>query len=234
MAGPNELRSGILGAAQQLGINPIDLATAISYETGGRFDPNIAGPTTKWGQHRGLLQWGEPQAQKYLNGDFSIPSQMKGAVSYLQDAGVQPGMGLKDIYSAINAGRVGRYGASDAAAGGAPGTVADKVAGMGDHRAKAEALLGGQPMEIASGRAAPTAASLRPRDAPPGLLAMLTGDAEKKEEGALNPLFKALMSSGTQQQKPPDLIGQDAAPTPSSMPPLQQYLAEFLKTRMRA
>lgn len=136
-----ELRSAIAAAARQLGINPIDLATAISYETGGTFNPTIKGPTTKWGTHEGLLQWGDPQAAKYLNNDYSIPSQMRGAVAYLKDAGVKPGMGLPDIYSAINAGRVGRYGASDAAAGGAPGTVMDKVKGMGAHRDKAAALM---------------------------------------------------------------------------------------------
>lgn len=136
-----ELRSAIAAAARQLGINPIDLATAISYETGGTFNPTIKGPTTKWGTHEGLLQWGDPQAAKYINNDYSIPSQMRGAVAYLKDAGVKPGMGLPDIYSAINAGRVGRYGASDAAAGGAPGTVMDKVQGMGGHRQKAAALM---------------------------------------------------------------------------------------------
>lgn len=139
-----DLRNAILAAAGQLGVNPLDLATAISYETAGTFNPTIAGPTTKWGTHRGLLQWGEPQAQKYLGGDFSVPSQMKGAVAYLQDAGVKPGMGLLDIYSAINAGAVGKYNASDTAAGGAPGTVRDKVENqMAEHRRKAEALLGG-------------------------------------------------------------------------------------------
>ena len=136
-----DLRAGILSAARELGINPLDLATAISYETGGTFNPTIKGPTTKWGTHEGLLQWGDPQAAKYLNNDYSIPSQMRGAVAYLKDAGVKPGMGLPDIYSAINAGRVGRYGASDAAAGGAPGTVMDKVQGMGAHRQKAMSLM---------------------------------------------------------------------------------------------
>jgi hypothetical protein len=61
----------------------------------------------------------------------------------LADTGVKPGMGLKDIYSAINAGGVGRYGARDAQQGGAPGTVADKVEQqMGGHRTNAMNLLG--------------------------------------------------------------------------------------------
>lgn len=143
----NDLRHGIIATAQALGVDPVDLATAISYETAGTFDPTKAGPTTQWGQHRGLIQFGEPQAQKY-GVDWSDPvgSQLgaNGAVAkYLRDTGVRPGMGLLDIYSAINAGGVGRYGASDANNGGAPGTVADKVRDqMAAHRAKAAALLG--------------------------------------------------------------------------------------------
>lgn len=140
------IRTGIVETASALGIDPVDLATAISFETGGTFDPTKSGPTTKWGTHRGLIQFGEPQAAQYgVNWDDPVGSQLgaEGAVAkYLRDAGVQPGMGMLDIYSAINAGRVGRYGASDAAAGGAPGTVSDKVRGMYGHRQKALALLG--------------------------------------------------------------------------------------------
>lgn len=144
-----DLRQGIIEAAEALGISPLDLATAISYETAGTFDPLKWGPRTKWGRHRGLIQWGEPQARKY-GVDWSKPlaSQLgrDGAiVSYLRDAGVRKGMGLLDIYSAINAGRVGRYGASDAHNGGAWGTVADKVRyQMAAHRRKAALLMGGK------------------------------------------------------------------------------------------
>ena len=141
----------LIEGAKRRGLDPIDVATAISYETGGKFDPMIAGPTTQWGTHRGLIQFGEPQAKQ--NGvDFSSPdaawrTQLDptngGVWGYLEDTGVKPGMGLPEIYSAINAGAVGRMGASDANNGGAPGTVADKVAGMGPHRDKAAAFLGG-------------------------------------------------------------------------------------------
>lgn len=145
MAG-NALAQGIVSTANALGMDPLDLATIISYETAGTFDPTKAGPTTQWGQHRGLIQWGEPQAQRY-GVDWSDPlgSQLgpEGAiVRYFEDAGWQPGMGMLDAYSAVNAGKVGRYNASDANNGGAPGTVRDKVEQqMGGHRAKAEALL---------------------------------------------------------------------------------------------
>ena len=94
-----DIRQAILDASTQLGVSPLDLATAVSYETAGTFDPLKKGPTTQWGQHQGLIQWGKPQAQKYLGGDFSPESQAKGMVGYLRDTGVKPGMGLLDIYS---------------------------------------------------------------------------------------------------------------------------------------
>lgn len=170
-----ELAQAITATAGKLGISPVDLATAISYETAGTFDPWKAGPTTKWGQHRGLIQWGEPQRQKYgVTEDMPVPAQVDAAGRYLTDAGVQPGMGLMDIYSAINAGRVGLYNRSDAHAGGAPGTVADKVNyQMGGHRQKAEALLAGitaqAPGPVPQGILAPQQPQgLAPAQAQPG------------------------------------------------------------------
>jgi hypothetical protein len=150
-----ELAAAIEKHATAAGLNPTDLATAMSYETAGTFDPWKAGPRTKWGQHRGLIQWGEPQARQYgVAADTPVDQQVAAAVSYLQDRGVKPGHGLMEIYSAINAGGVGPkyYGMSDAAAGGAPGTVADKVNNqMGGHRQKAEALLRSlAPRQVAS------------------------------------------------------------------------------------
>ncbi|MBA8822620.1 hypothetical protein BRY73_24605 [Ochrobactrum sp. P6BS-III] len=142
------LRSGIVETAQAIGADPVDLATAISYETAGTFDPSKAGPRTQHGQHRGLIQFGEPQAQQY-GVDWSNPlgSQLgaNGAVaSYFRDRGFKPGMSGLDLYSTINAGSPGRYAASDANNGGAPGSVADKWNNqMSGHRQKALALLGG-------------------------------------------------------------------------------------------
>lgn len=142
-----EIRDGILSTAWAIGADPVDLATALSYETGGTFNPTITGPTTQWGTHRGLLQFGEPQAVQY-GVDWSNPVQSQlgpnGAVAnYLVDNGFKPGMGLLDLYSTINAGAPGRYNASDANNGGAPGSVRDKVLGqMAGHREKALALLG--------------------------------------------------------------------------------------------
>jgi hypothetical protein len=168
------LAAKISETAQALGISPIDLGTAISYETAGTFDPTKKGPTTQWGQHRGLIQFGEPQAKKFgVDWNDPVGSQLgpDGAVAkYLRETGVKPGMGMMDIYSAINAGHVGRYNRSDANNGGAPGTVADKVNNqMAGHRRNAEQLLAGlgqQPTQVASLDPSAGMAALAPAQPP--------------------------------------------------------------------
>jgi hypothetical protein len=154
MGGPysDELAAAIRQSAAELGVSPEDLATAISYETAGTFDPWKRGPTTKWGTHRGLIQWGEPQRRQYgVTRDSTVGEQMRAVTAYLKDRGVKPGHGLMQIYSAINAGGVGSkfYGRSDAHAGGAPGSVRDKVnTQMHAHRAKARRLLAQEQREV--------------------------------------------------------------------------------------
>lgn len=141
-----ELAKGIMETADELGMEPEDLATIISYETAGTFDPTKRGPRTQWGQHRGLIQFGEPQAKQHgVNWDDPITSQLgrDGAVArYYKASGWKPGMSFLDAYSVVNAGGPGRGNRSDANNGGAPGTVADKVnSQMAGHRAKARAML---------------------------------------------------------------------------------------------
>jgi hypothetical protein len=147
------LAEAIKAEAQRIGANPADLATVMSYETGGTFDPWEKGPTTQWGVHRGLIQMGQPQRDKYnYREGMPIEDAVAASANYLVDAGFKPGMGLLEMYSAINAGGIGEkyYGRSDAGNGGAPGTVRDKVATqMEGHKQKAVALLNGefQPSE---------------------------------------------------------------------------------------
>jgi len=143
-----DIASGIYSTANALGINPIDLATAISYETSGTFDPLSQGLETQYGQHRGFIQFGEPQANQYGVSFETRPQAIStqlgpgaGIYQYLKAVGVKPGMGLKQIYSAINTGGVNNFDMTDERAGGMPGTVAEKVAGMGPHRKNAEKFM---------------------------------------------------------------------------------------------
>lgn len=138
-----ELGAGIRAAAASLGVDPRHLAQVIGYETDGTFHPWQKGPTTKWGTHRGLIQWGEPQARKYGVGpNTSITDQMTAVAKYLRDRGVKPGMGLLSIYKAINGGSVN---VSDNASDGY-GTQRQHVQRMAPHSgalARLEGMGGG-------------------------------------------------------------------------------------------
>lgn len=141
-----ELAQAIVASAKRLGVDPLDLGTAMSYETGGKFDPSLWGG--KNGNYLGLIQFGPEERKKYgVHEGQSAGDQVVSAENFLRDRGVKPGMGLPDIYSTINAGSPGRYNASDANNGGAPGTVMDKVTQqMGPHRDNAAKLLGNAGM----------------------------------------------------------------------------------------
>lgn len=191
----SELKSAIETEAAKHQWDPLDLATVISYETGGTFDPWKKGPTTQHGTHRGLIQWGEPQARDYgVFQGMPVAAQMAAVSKYLIDRGVKPGDGILPIYAAINAGNATRIHASDANNGGAPGTVLDKVRGQMDgHRRNASALLGGsfRPITISdepnlgiSGVEVPVTPlpPVQLPDAPQASLWQLTKDAAATEQ----------------------------------------------------
>lgn len=142
-----ELVASTIVLAEKLGVSAKDLLTVMSFETGGTFDPWKAGPTTKWGQHRGLIQWGTGPggaAERFgVTGDMSISDQLKAIGEYLKDAGVKEGDGLERIYAAILAGDANKVNASDIAAGGVVASVIEAVSGkqFEGHKARAEGLL---------------------------------------------------------------------------------------------
>lgn len=140
--------------AAKLGVDPLDVLTTFGYETGGTYDPWQGGPTTKWGKHRGLIQWGETQARQYgIRPNMTEDEQAEATARYLADRGVRPGMSQLQIYAAINGGNVNAVNASDEAAGGAPGTVTDKVKSrqFAQHRERASQLLGNSGGSPAAG-----------------------------------------------------------------------------------
>ncbi|MER9628900.1 hypothetical protein [Mesorhizobium sp. M0296] len=148
----DELRNAIVSEAKRIGADPVDFATAMSYETGGTFDPWKKGPTTQWGQHVGFIQMGVPQRKQFgYTPGKSVSELVKSSADYLVAHGFKPGMSGLDLYSTINAGAPGHYSASDANNGGAPGDVRDKWDNqMGGHRRNAAALLGGTFQTISS------------------------------------------------------------------------------------
>lgn len=139
-----ELVRATTQVARELGVSAKDLLAVMSFETGGTLDPWQPGPTTQWGQHRGLIQWGEPQRERYgVTQDMSIGGQVQAVGRYLADHGVRPGMGLPQLYAAVLAGDASRVNASDTHNGGVVASVLDSVSGSDfeGHIARAEAML---------------------------------------------------------------------------------------------
>jgi hypothetical protein len=59
----NDLVSAVRASAARLGISPVDLLTAICYETNGRLDPDMWGGAGK--RYLGLIQFG-PNEQRHM------------------------------------------------------------------------------------------------------------------------------------------------------------------------
>lgn len=237
MAGPSDasgLRDAITASAERLGISPSDLGTAISYETGGKMSPSIYGG--KDGRYLGLIQFSPENQKKYgVHERQTAPEQMQAVEAYLRDRGVQPGMGLLDVYSTINAGRPGLYDRSDANNGGAPGTVADKVATMAGHRMRANAMLG-----LDDGHAATVAPSLTGGGpAAPGAPFSLAPTGADVGDDTLTPILAALGAIPKGVAQPEDqfaavpAIHMPSAPRPPGLEQNQRVLPSAL-ARVRA
>lgn len=134
--------AAVAQGARNVGIAPQVLAAAISYETGGSFDPAKKGPTTKWGQMQGLIQMGESQRREFgYDITKSVAENMPAVEKYLIAHGVKPGMGLPEVYSAIIAGDANYDKVKNRSDG--YGTVQQHVAKiMAGHMQKGLAFLG--------------------------------------------------------------------------------------------
>ena len=197
LQGNTELARLILREAKRIGADPVDLATVISYETKGTFDPKIVGLKTKWGYHIGLIQMGEPQREQYgYDPEGSLDSQMKAVGDYLIGRGFKPGMNVLDLYSTINSGGPGNYEAKDEAAGGMPGTVREKVeTQMKGHREKATKLF-----ELMPEPSAPQGQTPQQGDKPSVIEYNLEG---KMRKGNLTPTLESKLQTAVS-----DVFGQ--------------------------
>lgn len=211
----DDLVPAVRASAERLGVDPSDLLTAMSYETGGKLDPNLWGG--KGGNYLGLIQFGPEERAKYgVKPGQTAAEQVGAAENFLRDRGLKPGMGLLDIYSTINAGRPGRYTASDAGNGGAPGTVADKVASMAGHRLRANALLGttggGQAAAVPSQAGGDVAAGA----APSAPMSLAPGGGGAPVDTDLAAMLQGLAAI-------PAAVDQDQGVQPVEMPALRYF-----------
>ena len=225
----DDLISAARATAGRLGISPSDLLTAISYETGGKMSPSLRGGADN--KYVGLILFGPEEQKKYgASADQSPAEQMQAVEAYLRDRGIKPGMGMLDLYSTINAGRPGLYNRSDAANGGMPGTVADKVATqMYGHRQRANALLGGDYSVTDSPSDLPAATA--PVNGPPSASPAVMPDAEETGAGAPNtpPIAQAISARTPPTPAPPAID----IPLPPGLPAAQRLAMIMQKLQAR-
>ena len=138
-----EMAQAVQDVERERGIPADQLMAIFSFETAGSLDPWKAGPTTQWGQHRGLIQWGEPQARQYgVNQNTPVRDQVFAAANYLADRNYSPGMSLENMYAAVLAGDARRTGVGDLHNGGVARSAAHAVqTQFGPHAAAANEVL---------------------------------------------------------------------------------------------
>lgn len=125
------------GVAGELGLDPVDVAAVMHYESAGSFSPTRMGG--RGNNYMGLIQFGPDERRQYGITTQSTPQEWTTAIlGYMHDRGFRRGMSLLDFYSTINAGRPGRYDASDG-----PGNTVrshyERI--LRDHRGPAEQWL---------------------------------------------------------------------------------------------
>lgn len=103
--------NSILRVANNLGINPNDLAHIISFETGGSFDPKARNPKSS---ATGLIQF-MAQTAKGLGTstqalyNMSFDEQMNYVEKYLRQRGIKAGDGVDKLYDAVTGSQTKEY-----------------------------------------------------------------------------------------------------------------------------
>lgn len=109
LVGPGQERQAIGYIAQQLGVDPVDVATFINYETAGSL---VSGQYRRGldifggdgGEYLGWIQFSPYNQKKYGVRPGMTSMQMADAVvRYMKDAGIKPGDGLEMLYQAVQA-----------------------------------------------------------------------------------------------------------------------------------
>ena len=130
-----EVLKGINRVAAERGLNPRDLASVISYETGGTFNPNKWGG--KGGSYAGLIQMGPNERKQFgWQPGQSLDNQFNAINGYLKARGGS-NTDLAGLYRTINGGNVNAsMNASDG-----NGTIAQHIAKIQNEHGGAYDLL---------------------------------------------------------------------------------------------
>lgn len=133
-AAPDDTNA-LVEISNDLGINPIDLATIIGFETGGTYNPDQ--PGGEGGRYYGLIQFGPSEQRQYgIVPGMSFRNQLTAVAQFLRDrfggVGMETqGASLEDLYTTVLTGNPqGNRNARDSNGTSAISGVRD----MGAHR----------------------------------------------------------------------------------------------------
>ena len=107
---PNTTRGQVQRIANELGIDIVDLATIMNYESGGnlangQFRNGIDRYGGGGGVHLGWIQFNPENQQRYgVYTGMTAEAHADAVIQYLKDRGVRPGDGINVIYQAIQGG----------------------------------------------------------------------------------------------------------------------------------
>jgi len=105
---PRDDTNALVETAKVLGVNALDLATIIGYETGGTYNPSQWGG--QGGNYMGLIQFGPSERQKYgVVEGMSFRNQLSSVAAFLKDRFESVGLStqgatLEDLYTTVLAG----------------------------------------------------------------------------------------------------------------------------------
>lgn len=178
-AGAYETIEGLPGVAvtvaNRYGLDPVEVASVMSFESGGTFDPH------KWGgdnnNYQGLIQAGkEERAQFGIDPDLPPEEYAAALIRFFDARGMKPGLGIDDFYSTILTGSPGHYDWKDSNGV----SVRNAINGIitGDHRKNAERWLGSVDPGASTAQQAPAVetAEAKPKQLADRLMEVMTDD----------------------------------------------------------
>lgn len=105
---PNQFtkQESIAQLSSIFGINPVEMAALMSFESAGTMSPHINGGDG--GKYKGLIQFGPPEQRTWgVNNSQSFQEQaLHSVLGFLVQRGLRRGMGVDDAYAAILTGNV--------------------------------------------------------------------------------------------------------------------------------
>lgn len=181
----SEMLAGINRVAAARGLNPRDLASVISYETGGTFDSNKWGG--KGGNYMGLIQFGPNERKQFgVREGMPVGEQFDSVNAYLKARGGS-NTDLAGLYRTINGGNINAaMSASDG-----NGTIAQHVEKIAREHGGAYDLLTRQ-----AAVATPDVSKLTDAITKAGTSALTAGDGLGSLVGALSKIGGGLFSGG--------------------------------------